>query len=551
VIDARQRDVAGQAVEQVFVDVARGNLQERWLDVFTFKLMALRNPVTEDAVVASLIDALDHESSDVRRLAARSLSAVKSDLAVTGLIARLAEDVEPAPDVVIEVINTLGIIGDPRAEEAVRAARVRAGQYGYIWNQTELAYRMIPLPKIELEGKSLEGSEWNELGNALLWKGQPREALTAFSSAIEKAPGDAKAYNNRAIVLRQLGHFSEALADYDKVLELNPGDVLALNNRSLLHRQMENYEAALSDIAKVVNTGTLGVKALRNRSIIKRFMGDFRGAHDDLQLALREKPNDERTYSAIAGTWIWTRDWEQALGALDQAISLNDKYTYALTQRALVYDVLERTDSALVDIDRVLSLDPADNYGRRMRAVIFMKQGQHPAAKRDLDYCLENQCINDRARRALRHAQRAVVYFAARGEYEEALDDLAKALDANPRGVDAFGYHLAALAIAMRAGESKESQEARFDTILREHGTGDLWHNRVTRLLNGTQDYDELLANTRRPLEYCAVALAGGIKAERSGNVANAVSHYKRAHDVGNPHDLSCILAILASETLE
>jgi tetratricopeptide (TPR) repeat protein len=136
-----------------------------------------------------------------------------------------------------------------------------------------------------------------------------------------------------------------------------------------------------------------------------------------LRLALADKPNDERTYSAIAGTWIWMREWEPALGALDQAIALNDKYTYAISQRAVVYQVLGRDAAALIDIDRVLSLDPADNYGRRMRAIILMAQGKHKAAKRDLDYCLENQCINDQSRRALRHAQRGVLYFAGLGQY--------------------------------------------------------------------------------------------------------------------------------------
>ncbi len=547
--EATQRETAASAVSQVFVDVSAGNLQERWLDVFTFKLMALRNPVTESAVVATLIIALDHESSDVRRLAARSLSAVKSGTAVDALVVRLIEGIEPSEDVVIEVINALGIIGDARAEEAVRGARVRAGQYGYIWNQTELAYRMIPLPNLEI-GTGLDSRNWNELGNALLWKGRRSDALKAFTRAIEKSPDDPMPYNNRAIVLRKLGRLDEALSDYDHVLALNPGDVLALNNRSLLRRQMEDYEAALEDINKVVNTGTLGVKALRNRSIIRRFMGDYEGAHADLQLALANKPNEARTYSAIAGTWVWTGDWEPALGALGQAIALNDKYTYAISQRALVYYVLGRTGDALIDIDRVLSLDPSDNYGRRMRANILMNQGKHKAAKRDLDYCLENQCIRDQSRRALRHAQRGVVYYAALGENDLALVDLDKALGAQPRDVDAFVYRLSALAVALRAQDSEE-QSRRYQTLLAHHGKGDLWHHRVARMFMGEQAYDRLLEGSLRPLERCVVFLAGGIVLERAGDVPAAVATYRGAAEVGNPHDLACILASQAVEQLQ
>ncbi len=548
-LDAEQRDLAAQSVERVFADVAAGNLQERWLDVLTFKLMALRTPVTEEAVVENLILALEHPSADVRRLAARSLSAVKSPAAVDALIGRLGEDVEPSEEVVIEVINALGIIGDARAEEAVRAARVHAGQYGHIWNQTELAYRMIPLPELEAE-TTLASREWNELGNALLWKGRQNDALAAFTRAIELTPDDAMPHNNRAIVLRQLGRFDEALGDYDRVLELNPGDVLALNNRSLLHRQMEHFEEALADIDKVVASGSLGVKALRNRSIIRRFMGDFAGAHADLQLALVEQPDDERTYSAVAGTWVWTGDWAQALKALDQAIALNDKYTYALSQRAQVHYVLGRTNDALLDIDRVLSLDPADNYGRRMRAHILMQQSKPAAAKRDLDYCLENQCINDQSRRALRLAQRAVVYYAAIGEHRVALAELDKATSGQPHTVDTFTYELAALAVALRMGDATEVGR-RERLVLDHHQLGRRWHNRAARILDGEESYDDILARTLRPLERCVVALAGGIAAERSGNVPDAVANYRDAADAGNPHDLACVLAAQAVEALE
>jgi tetratricopeptide (TPR) repeat protein len=545
----RQRGAAVTSIDAVFEDVSRGNLQERWLDVFTFKLMALRNPVTESAVVDRLIEALAHPSPDVRRLAARSLSAVKGPTAIRALTGRLGKDVEGSPDVQIEVINALGIIGDPSAEDAVREARVRAGQFGYIWNQTELAYRMIPLPELPDDGASLSARDWNERGNALLWKDRREAALAAFSRAIAADPDNSKPYNNRAIALRQLGELEAALRDYNQVLALNPNDTLALNNRSLLKREMEDYPGALADIEKVVKDGSLGVGALRNRSIIKRFMGDFEGALGDLRLALADAPNDARTYSAMAGTWIWTRDWEQALGALDQAVSLNDKYNYAISQRAMVYWVLGRRDEALVDIERVLALDPADNLARRMRAHLLMKAGQHETAKRDLDYCLENQCIDDQARRALRYAQRAVVYYAALFAYGEALADLDKAVAAQPRSVDAFLYELAAVLIATRAGTEQEASR-RLDALLEHHRKGTLWHNKVARILSGDEDFGEAEKRTIRPLERCTVAVAGGLASERSGDRATAARRYASAAEMGSPHELPCILADLSAAAL-
>jgi tetratricopeptide (TPR) repeat protein len=216
----------------------------------------------------------------------------------------------------------------------------------------------------------------------------------------------------------------------------------------------------------------------------------------------------------------------------------------------LVYYILGRENDALVDIDRVLSLDPADNLARRMRAIIFMREGKKKAAKRDLDYCLENQCINDQSRRALRHAQRGVVYYAKMNEYAEALDDLDKALDAFPRESDAFVYRLAALAVATRAGDVPQ-QERRKQALIDQHQEGDLWYNRVARLFTGEQAYLPLLESTLRPLEKCAISLAEGILRERAGEIPAALSAYRGAEKAGNPHDLACILANQAADALE
>src|SRR5690606_24910650 len=108
------------------------------------------------------------------------------------------------------------------------------------------------------------------------------------------------------------------------------------------------------------------------------------------------------------------------------------------------------------------------------------------------------------SRRALRQAQRGVVYYAAIGEYEAALDDLDKAIAAQPRDVDGFIYRLAAFAVAVRAKDPHE-QARRQQDLIDDHEEGNLWHNRVTRLLTGEQNYDTLVEATLRPLERCAL----------------------------------------------
>jgi len=54
------------------------------------------------------------------------------------------------------------------------------------------------------------------------------------------------AWYNRANARTRAGDYS-ALGDYDRALELAPGDADALNNRGMLHLYRATYELALKD----------------------------------------------------------------------------------------------------------------------------------------------------------------------------------------------------------------------------------------------------------------------------------------------------------------
>ncbi len=550
--EQKHRDNVAAEIMAVYREVAEGDLEARWLDLRSFHIIGMRDRVSEETVIDKLVEGLSHPSPDVRRLAARSTSAFKSPRVVDALIARLAPDVEPTPEVAIEIINALGVLRDPRAESAVSEARHRAGQYSNLWTETELAYRMIPLGPPAGE---LDVNGWNVRGNALMWKQRFDEALEAYGKAIAMAPDDPRPYNNRAIVRRRIGDLQGALADYDKVVALQPDVIYAYNNRALLRRIMGDHAGALADLDRVVADGSFGVTALRNRSLVKRHMGDFEGAHADLQAALALAPDDARTHAAIGSTWVWTGDWSQALTALDQAVALNAAYSFAILQRAKVRILVGRRDEARADIDRVLQLDPAENWARRMRASLFMDEGKYDEARRDLDYCLENQCIREESRRALRHAQRGVVYHAARREWDAALEDLRVALASRPRQVDAFTFQLAGYAIALRSGDAAEA--GRWKAALAAMPAADAWYAPLAE--RPSVKTDEALSSWHarhharlfQPLQRCAVGLTAGLLAEAEGDAAAALGYYRKAGETGDPYDLACLLAKQAIAALE
>ncbi|MEM1029664.1 MAG: tetratricopeptide repeat protein [Myxococcota bacterium] len=546
----RIRETAVADVDRIIADVAAGDTEERWLEVLTFKILSLRDPNSAPAIEDHLIAAVAHPSPDVRRLSARTLAAVKSTKAIDALVYRLGPEVETVPEVLVEVINALGVIGDPRAEAAVREARVRAGQYGYLWTQTELSYRMIPLPEVPA-GRTLTAAEWRTRGTALWWKGDVDQALAALDRAVALDPNDRDAFINRAVVRRRAGDFVGALADYDRLLQLAPDNTLALNNRAILKRAMEDYRGALEDADRVVAQGTLGARALRTRALIKRFAGDLAGAQEDLMAALEIDPDDARTYANIGLMHIWAGNWDEAQVSLDGAIRINDGYTYAYTLRARVRWMLGRVAEAQSDIERVLSLDPEDNRARRLRARILMVEGEDAGAKRDLDYCLERPCISDQRRRPLRHAQRGVVYYAELRRYAEAVQELEMALAGEPRDVDAFEYRLAAFAVSRRQGDAVAEQRWLEELTQMPRGRRLRWYQRIVDMLRGDVQPESLAVMIRAPEQRCALFLASGLRAERAGRPDQARRSYAETRDLGAPDEIACVLADQALRALD
>lgn len=91
-------------------------------------------------------------------------------------------------------------------------------------------------------------------GDYELERGNPSQALAAYSRAIELDPASAQAYNNRAYVFMTLQDYAHALPDLDKALALRPDYVNALMNRGDIYNYYYaiDYDRAVADYDRVL-----------------------------------------------------------------------------------------------------------------------------------------------------------------------------------------------------------------------------------------------------------------------------------------------------------
>jgi len=77
----------------------------------------------------------------------------------------------------------------------------------------------------------LKATEWFEIGYKFIIAERWKEALDAYTKAIELDPQYATAYNNRGVAYAKLGNHNQAIKDYNKTIKINPQYAMAYNNR--------------------------------------------------------------------------------------------------------------------------------------------------------------------------------------------------------------------------------------------------------------------------------------------------------------------------------
>jgi len=529
---ARQTAVL-QDVKQI-LSSAQESAEADWLNVSTYRLLALKEPTVEQR----LIRALGSRWLGVRRLAARSLGGMKSEQAIDALVARLGKGVERTPEVVVEVINALGLIGHWRAEEAVAAARWRAGQWGFIWKNTELAYSMIPLPPVETMGAPT-AKKWQQRGRARFFKQDPPGALTAFSKAIALDSRYIPALNNRSVVHKVQGNYRAALADLDRVLKLDATAIKARSNRAMIRRMTGDYEGARADLSVALKRDGQHAFALLESARLRTILGDTDGALADYQRLIKASPKNPSHVYFLGGFWYEQQRWAEALSAYSRALALNPRFVAAFVGRAEVYQVTRRKDDALADLDRALVFDPQHAEARAVRARLHALSGDLDAAREDLD-----RSVQLRPAEGVRWAQRGVIYHLHAGQAVKALEDLRQGLRRAKRSNRVL-LLTCALAVADHGGRKKAQQELL--AALEREREARRFQGLVVKQLLGRLPPGQLeplkKEAARGSGRRCLYRLAKGVRAALEGKRDAALSEYALAREAADPNNLACVTA--------
>lgn len=199
--------------------------------------------------------------------------------------------------------------------------------------------------------------------------GRERDGLADLDRLLSLEPGNAEALFDRAVVHHKAARAADAVRDYDAATLWAPPQPETLLNRARLLAERGDTAAALRDYDHLLAMRPDHADGMVGRVELYWRSGRLEAARQAVEDALRQRPGEARLH-CLAGliALAWNR-LEDAMLALDEAVSRDPKLADAFANRATVRWRQGRPDEALRDLERAMALSGDPAIGRNFEKV--------------------------------------------------------------------------------------------------------------------------------------------------------------------------------------
>lgn len=157
---------------------------------------------------------------------------------------------------------------------------------------------------------------------------KPDEALKAYDLAIERAPNNLIAHNDRGAYRRFRGDLDGAVADFSKSLELNPNFGMAYLNRGIALYDLGQYEGAEPDFSKALELQVQPTLALRMRGLSRIGRGQITAGVADLDELLKLVPSYATGYEDRGLAKFYAKDYSGAAADFRESIKQDPRQAH-------------------------------------------------------------------------------------------------------------------------------------------------------------------------------------------------------------------------------
>jgi len=227
---------------------------------------------------------------------------------------------------------------------------------------------------------------------AVLYKeGDSDEAITHYNNALSIDPEDFRALVNLGDLFLKRGSHSEAVKRYSRALQIKPSNMHVLNNIGVAFMKLKHYDEAEVYFKKVIKIRDhlLDILVKREENL-KAKNGDIEHSGSQIKDQLESTREDYAAHYKLGNPNLSKK---MAYGGLDfyikRASFIQQEYSKALNNLAIVYTVKEQYDDALSLLNEIIVLQPENYRPYYNIACIYAKQNEKDEALRWLDKSID------------------------------------------------------------------------------------------------------------------------------------------------------------------
>jgi tetratricopeptide (TPR) repeat protein len=171
----------------------------------------------------------------------------------------------------------------------------------------------------------------DNLGGALMEQGKLDAAISHFRAAAAIYPGDPVSHLDIGFYEQEHKNLPQAMEQYQEVLKLTPSPKLraeAYNNLALIERDLGDYAAARDNFQRAVNTSPRYVSAWMGLGLAAQRTGDLGAAIQAYSRAVEIQPS-ELSYVLLARALDQAGRKDEAQAAIEQARRMSGSFAEA------------------------------------------------------------------------------------------------------------------------------------------------------------------------------------------------------------------------------
>src|SRR6266849_223213 len=268
--------------------------------------------------------------------------------------------------------------------------------------------------------------QWIDEGDAHYDAGRYKEAVAAYSRAIELDPRDADIYFNRGSAYHDLKEYRQAITDYDRAITLNPTYAVIYCSRGNAYHDLKEYRKAIADFDRTIELDPNYAVAYHNQGNAYYALKEYQRAIANFDRAIKLDPRHADPYYSRGNAYYALKEYQRAIANFDRAIALDSKYADSYYKRGLAYRNLKEYQKAITDFDRAIELDV--NYASTFcsRGNAYRNLKEYRKAITDFD-----RAIKLDPNYAVAYYSRGKAYYALE-EYRRAITNFDRALGLDP-----------------------------------------------------------------------------------------------------------------------